>query len=263
MPATLSPVRPAAPIRAKYERRLLALVDEMHRSLVHWITAEYRANQPEVVLLASDKSPAAAMRAIIARVGKRWLQRFDEMAPKLADYFTTAVKDRNDRALMADLRRAGMTVRFKMTAAMRDAYDAVRAENVGLIRSIAQQHLTQVETLVMQSVQQGRDVGALTKELTARYGVTKRRAAFIALDQNNKATATLTRVRHLELGITQAKWLHSAGGKTPRPAHVAFSGKVYDIAKGHDFGDGEGPVWPGTAINCRCVPVPIVPGFDD
>ena len=263
MPATLSPISPAAPIRAKYERRLLALVDEMHRSLVHWITAEYRANQPEVVLLASDKSPAAAMRAIIARVGKRWLQRFDEMAPKLADYFATAVKDRNDRALMGDLRRAGMTVRFKMTAAMNDAYQAVRAENVNLIRSIAQQHLTQVETLVMQSVQQGRDLGTLTKELTARYGVTKRRAAFIALDQNNKATATLTRVRHLELGITKAKWLHSAGGKTPRPEHVAFSGKTYDIAKGHDFGDGEGPTWPGVEPGCRCVAVPVVPGFDD
>lgn len=262
MAATLSPIRPSAPIRAKYEKRLLALVDEMHRSLLHWITLEYDHNEPEVVLLAADRSPALAMRAILTRIGRRWLRRFDEMAPRLADYFATAVKERCDRALMSDLRKAGMTVRFKMTAAMNDAYQAVRAENVGLIKSIAQQHLTQVETLVMQSVQQGRDVGGLTEALTARYGVTKRRAARIALDQNNKATAVLTRVRHLELGITQAKWLHSAGGKTPRPAHVAFSGKVYDIAKGHDFGDGEGPVWPGTAINCRCVPVPIVPGFD-
>lgn len=263
MPRTLNPVRPSAPIRAKYEARLLALVDEMHQSLLHWITLEYRANQPEVVLLAADRSPAQALRAIIARVGKRWLTRFDEMAPKLADYFATAVKDRNDRALMADLRRAGMTVRFKMTGAMRDAHDAVRAENVSLIRSIAEQHLTQVETLVMRSVQQGRDLGTLTQELTARYGVTKRRAAFIAKDQNNKATATMTRVRHLELGITQAKWLHSAGGKEPRPEHVAFTGKVYDVAKGHDFGDGDGPTWPGQPINCRCVAVPIVPGFDD
>lgn len=263
MPTILSPIRPAAPIRAKYEARLLALIEKMHAAIADAITLEYDRHEPEVVLLAADRSPAEAMRTIIARVGKRWLARFDELAPKLADYFATAVKDRCDRALLADLRRAGMTVRFKMSAAMRDAYDAVRAENVGLIRSIAQQHLTQVETLVMQSVQQGRDVGALTKALTARYGVTKRRAAFIALDQNNKATATMTRVRHLELGITKAKWLHSAGGKTPRPEHVAFSGKVYDIAKGHDFGDGNGPTWPGVPINCRCVPVPIVPGFDD
>ncbi len=259
---TLSPIRPAAPIRIKYEARILALLDEMQRSIVHWLTIEYRRNEPEVVLLGQDRSPAATLQAAMRKLSRRWLKRFDDLGPRMADYFATAVKDRNDRTLMADLRRGGMTVRFKATRAMNDAFQAVRAENVGLIRSVAEQHLGAVEQAVMRSVQTGRDLGSLTKELHERYGVTKRRAAFIARDQNNKATAVMTRVRHLELGITEAKWLHSAGGKTPRPAHVAFSGQRYKIADGHDFGDGEGSVWPGTAINCRCVPVPIVPGFD-
>lgn len=259
---TLSAIHPAAPIRVKYEARLLALLDEMQNSVVHWLSAEYRRNEPEVMLLAQDRSVANLLQAATRKLTKRWLDRFDELAPKLADYFATAVKDRCDRALQADLRRAGMTVRFKMTAAMRDAFDGVRGENVALIKSVAQEHLTQVQTLVMRSVQEGRDLASLTEGLTKHYGVTKRRAARIALDQNNKATAVMTRVRHLELGITEAKWLHSAGGKTPRPKHVAFSGQRYKIADGHDFGDGEGPVWPGTAINCRCVTVPIVPGFD-
>ena len=114
----------------------------------------------------------------------------------------------------------------------------------------------------MQSVSQGRDLAGLTKGLQKIHGVTRRRAQFIARDQNNKATAVMTRARHLELGITKAKWLHSAGGKQPREAHRHFSGQVYDIREGHDFGDGNGPVWPGTAINCRCVSVPIVPGFE-
>lgn len=260
---TLTPIRPAAPIRAKYEARLLALVDQMHRSIVRKIAAEYRRNTPEVTLLAADESPIAALSKLINGLGRQWLGRFDDLSPRLADYFATAVKDRCDRTLMRDLRVGGMSVRFKMTAAMRDAYQAVRAENVGLIRSVAEQHLGKVETIVMQSVSQGRDLGTLTNELTKSFGVTRRRAAFIARDQNNKATAVMTRVRHLELGITQAKWLHSAGGKTPRPEHVAMSGKIYDIAKGVDFGNGEGVVWPGTALNCRCVPVPIVPGFED
>ena len=263
MAGTLTPIRPAAPIREKYERRLLALIDEMHRSIVHWISAEYRRATPEVTLLASDETPASVLSKALRKLGKRWLDRFDDLAPRLADYFSTQVRDRCDRTLAADLRKGGMSVRFKMTAAMRDAFDAVRAENVGLIRSIAEQHLSQVETAVMQSVSRGRDLASLTQDLTARYGVTKRRAAFIARDQNNKATAVMTRVRHLELGITKAKWLHSAGGKAPRPEHVRFSGQVYDIARGHDFGYGEGPVLPGQLINCRCVSVPIVPGFGD
>lgn len=258
----LAPVRPSAPIRIKYEARLLALVDEMHTSIVHWIGAEWRRNTPETVLYGADEDPVKALQAELSELGARWLARFDELSTNLAKYFATAVRDRSDRSLLADLRKGGMSVRFKMTGAMRQAYQAVIAENVGLIRSIATQHLGQVETLVMQSVSQGRDLGGLTKALQKNYGVTRRRAALISRDQNNKATAVLTRARHAELGITQAKWLHSAGGKHPRASHVSFSGKVYDIAAGHDFGDGEGPVWPGTAINCRCVAVPIVPGFE-
>ncbi|WP_257785984.1 hypothetical protein [Burkholderia ubonensis] len=41
--------------------------------------------------------------------------------------------------------------------------------------------------------------------------MTKRRAAFIAHNQNSKATATITRVRQEGLGITEAIWLHSHG----------------------------------------------------
>lgn len=262
-PRTLTPIRPAAPIREKYERRMLALIDEMHRSLVHWLTAEYRRNSSEVTLLAADETPTRLLQTALGRLARRWLARFDELAPRLADYFSTQVRDRCDRTLAADLRKGGMSVRFRMTPAMRDAFAAVRAENVALIRSIAEQHLTQVEAAVMRSVSQGGDLASLTNELTARHGVTRRRAALIARDQNNKATAAMTRVRHLELGVKQAIWLHSAGGKTPRENHVAFSGKVYDIAAGHDFGDGEGPVHPGQLVNCRCVPKAIVPGFGD
>lgn len=259
----LSPIRPAAPIRARYEQRILALLDEMHVSILHWIAAAWRENPPESVLLGEDELPIRVLQRAMAKLADRWLGRFDELAGNLALYFATAVRNRCDRTLAADLSRGGMSVRFKMTRAMQDAYAAVRAENVGLIRSIAEHHLGQVETLVMQSVSQGRDLGTLTQALTKTYGVSKRRAALIARDQNNKATAVLTRTRHLELGITKAKWRHSAGGKHPRPAHVSFSGQSYEIATGHDFGDGEGPVWPGTAINCRCVAIPIVPGFDD
>ena len=61
----------------------------------------------------------------------------------------------------------------------------------------------------------------------------------------------------------EAIWLHSAGGKEPRPSHVAFSGKRYSLKKGVVLDPKEGIVWPGTAIRCRCVPKPVIPGFDD
>jgi uncharacterized protein with gpF-like domain len=257
----LRPIRPAAPIRARYQSRLGDLIAAMHRDIVRVIESQWRRDEPETVIMGSDETPARLLQIAMTKLGRKWLRKFDDLSQSLAEWFATSTKARCDRALLDMLRKGGMSVQFRMTPAMRDAFTAVRSENVGLIRSIAERHLAHVETLVMQSVSQGRDLGTLTNALTKTYGVTKRRAALIARDQNNKATAVITRVRHVELGITQAKWLHSAGGKHPRPAHVAFSGKTYDIRVGHDFGDGEGPVLPGTAINCRCVAVPIVPGF--
>ncbi len=165
---------------------------------------------------------------------------------------------------MSILRRAGLTVQFRMTPAAQEVYDAAVIENVGLIRSIAQQHLQDVEGMVMRSVQAGRDLGQLAPELRARYGITKRRAALIARDQNNKATAVIVRTRQKELGITQARWLHSHAGRVPRPSHVAFSegrdgGPYYDVEKGALI-DGE-RIFPGELINCRCVSRSVIPGF--
>jgi uncharacterized protein with gpF-like domain len=60
-------------------------------------------------------------------------------------------------------------------------------------KAIRLQRITNVEGLVMRSVQTGRDLGQLTTDLQEQFGVTRRRAAFIARHQSNKATASMTR----------------------------------------------------------------------
>ncbi len=255
----LAAVRPSAAITAAYRNRMDAELQAMEKSLNRYLVAAYRENTPEI--MAMDASPARELRAFMRKFARRWQARFDALAPKLADYFAQAVNDRVDGELMRMLRAHGFTVKMQMTRAQNDVLQATIGENVDLIKSIASQHLTQVQGIVMRSVQSGRDLGTLTKALTDQYGVARRRAETIARSQNNMATATLTRVRQTSLGITKAKWLHSAGGRVPRPEHVAFSGKTYDVAKGA-FLEGKW-TWPGREINCRCVSIPIIPGLED
>lgn len=259
---TLSAIRPSAPIRNRYEARVHALLDIMSADIIRAVKRQWNSDEPETVLLGSDKSPSEMLRELMVRLGKHWQSRFDDLADNMADYFATAVNKRCDLTLASQLRKAGFSIRFKMTPAMRDAFNAVRAENVSLIKSIGSQHLAKVEQLVMQSVSQGRDLGILTKELQRQTGVSKRRASFIARDQNNKATATMRGVREQEAGITEGIWMHSGGGKEPRPEHKSFSGKRFKLSEGHDFGDGFGKVLPGQAINCRCTWRPVIPGFE-
>jgi len=256
----LRPVHPNAGLQAAYRRKLTALIDEMARSVECWLSAAYRANEPEI---AQDESPAPALRAAMRRLARRWFRRFDVAAKELADYFATAVSDRSDAALKAILKKGGISVEFKMTKAQNDVLQATIGEQVGLIKSIPAQYLTSVEGLVMRSVQTGRDLGELTKALQKQHGVTKRRAAFIARDQNNKATASLTRARQVELGITEAIWVHSAGGKTPRPTHVKAGREQarYDVRKGWFDPHEQRHILPGELINCRCVARPVVKGF--
>ncbi len=254
---TLPPVRANAGIEAEFRKRLDALVDEMQRSIVWWVRAQYRRRAPEI---AQDESPAAGLRALLDQLGNQWERRFDAAAPELAQWFSQSIKNRSDAALKRILKNAGLTVEFRMSRAVNDVFQASIAEQVGLIKSIASEHLSEVQGAVMRSVTQGRDLGYLSKELEDRYGVTKRRAAFIARDQANKATATITRARQIELGITKAKWRHSAAGKHPRASHVKADGKEYDVAKGMLI-DGEW-IFPGQLPNCRCTSAPIIEGFD-
>ena len=85
----------------------------------------------------------------------------------------------------------------------------------------------------------------------------QRRAELIARDQSNKANAVVNRARQMELGITEAIWMHSHAGKTPRPDHFKANGTVYKIAEGCKI-SGE-YIQPGEEINCRCTSRPVLP----
>ena len=257
-PVTLAPIYPSAGITAAYRRKLDAELKAMQADLLRYLRPTYKENSPEIMAL--DASPARELRAFMRKFARRWQARFNALAPALAEYFATAVNDRVDGELRRMLRKAGFTVQMQLTRTQNDVLQATIGENVDLIKSVAAQHLTQIQGIVMRSVQEGRDLGTLTKALTEQYGVARRRAETIARSQNNMATASLTRTRQVDLGITKAKWLHSAGGRTPRPEHVAFSGKTYEVAKGAWL---EGKwTWPGREINCRCVSIPIIPGLE-
>lgn len=256
----LQPVRPNAGVQAAYRRRLDKLIQEMNNSVLYWIKAQYRKNEP---IMAQDDIPAVGLREAMRRLAAQWQHRFDEAADELAEYFSRAAVNRTDAQLKSILKKAGIAIPFKMTEATRDILQATIAQNVSLIKSIPDQYLTQVEGDVMRSVQTGRDLKQLTDDIEKQYGVTRRRAAFIARDQNNKATSAINRARQEQLGVTEAIWVHSGGGKEPRPTHLAAGREQvrYNVSEGW-FDPHEGKrIFPGELINCRCVSKSIVPGF--
>jgi uncharacterized protein with gpF-like domain len=255
----LKAVRPNAGIQAKYRRSLQDLIREMHDSVCYWVTSKYKNNEPNI---AADALPADVLRIAVAKMAKQWQGRFDDAADQLAEYFATSVENRSSAALRKILKDGGWTIgEFKMTAAMRDIFEATVNQNVALIKSIPQQYLGNVEGVVQRSVQAGGDLKQLSDDLQNNFNVTRNRAELIARDQNFKANSAFTRARRVELKLYDAVWMHSHGGDVPRPTHVAKNGKPFDIRKG--MWDSHEKAWiqPGYLINCRCVSRPVVEGF--
>lgn len=257
-PITLRPIRSNARIEAIYRKKLLKLIKEMNESILYWLSASYKEYNNQI---AQDANPFKALQKTMRDLANRWLKNLKLGAEKLAEWHTNQTLNMTDVQLKNTLNQAGFTVPFTMTESMQSVFDANKAEQVSLITNMTTNHLAQIETLVTQSVQTGRDLATLTDELKTRFGMTERRAKLIARDQNNKATQLITRQRQQDLGITQAIWMHSHGGKVPRPSHVKADGKPYDLDKGM-FLDGKW-TFPSVEINCRCFSRPVISGFID
>ena len=260
-PKTCKAVPANRGLEAKYRKALQRMIAEMHGSVEYWLTAAYRKDPPRMAALVEQAqdaaAPSAKMKKILDELARRWTKRFEDYAPKLAEAYLQGMFKASDSAFRQALKEAGWTVEFKMTPAVRDAFNASLEENVGLIRSIPEKYLQQVEGTVMRSYSAGRDLSTMVKELKQLYPAASHRAELIARDQSNKANAVVNRARQMELGITEAIWMHSHAGKNPRPDHVAANGKRYNIAEGCKI-SGEF-IQPGEEINCRCTSRAVLP----
>lgn len=272
------PVFPNAGVEAWYAARLQWIVHNMASDLLKRVRAawaegiatdEQIAAELYAMTMGQDVKKMTAkptrgtlLRRALGEFGTTWTKRIDDMSASIARDFALKNKAATSTAMRAKLKKAGFAVQFKLTDRMKDAYAAVVEYNVGLIKSIPQEYLTDVQTSVWQSVISGHDLKTLTDDLQDKYEIAWKRAALIASDQNSKAKAVFERTRRLDVGIKRAKWLHSHAGKVPRPTHVKKNGKSYDVAKGWYDPDADEYIWPGTLIKCRCADAAEIPGFE-
>lgn len=256
------PVFPNAGVAAWYDGQLRAVLDEMQAAILPAIRKIYGESEPLLGLAADAPSRATLLQRALEKWGGLWVGKLDKLSLDLADKFADKAFTVTETMLKASFRAGGLSVKFKPTAASKEAYKAVAAENVALIKSIPAQYAKDVQAQVWASVQKGGDLHALTEGLKAKHGVSQRRAELIARDQNAKAKAVIENVRRKELGIKKAIWMHSHAGKEPRETHVRMNGKSFSLAKGMYDSAVKKWILPGEEINCRCVSRAVIPGFE-
>lgn len=269
------PTRPSQAVRAAYAKRLQSRLDEMRASLLWWLGAEYKRQQSKIAaydampfwrkalrMIARDASPANAMLAALRRRMRQWIRHFGDAAAEDAKWFASRALGQSSAGVAAGIKGAtGIAVRFKSTRAMQNAMASIVAENASLITSLPQRLGVDLEGLIMRSVRSGRDLAQLTDDVESRFDVARNRAAFIAEDQNNKATEALTRVRYQELGITRVEWVHVSRSIQARKTHEDMDGRPFMLSEGlYDPAVGR-KIRPGELPRCRCQYAPLLPAF--
>jgi hypothetical protein len=263
----LGAIVPSVDTHAKYRKALENAIDSMAKSYAYWAERVYarvlaEAQRTGVVTQAQDAANkpkatgknAPALYVELDRLNDYWSKRFHDFAWKTAKRVANDWLTDNTTSWQTKLKRKGFAVKLQLTKQQKAIFQVKVRENVDLIKSIQSQYHTDVVGIVSRNFLKGRDLYAMAQEIKKRHAVTTRRAALIARDQSNKATAQMNAARQDELGIQWAVWVHSSAGKEPRPNHVRAGREywIYDIHVGIDFGDGFGSVLPGQAIACRC-----------
>lgn len=253
---TLAAIRPNRGVHAEYHAELNNLLRSVRNDVLALVKAGWEEpDVAEVKPIALDAAGNWLTRAIDALIPK-WMKSLDDLADVMASKFVRSSARHYDNNLKRQLRKHGFTARLQMTEYTEQALRASIGENVGLIRSIPTEYLGDVSKYVWEAVSGGFDLGTLTDNLQHAYHISRNRAALIAVDQSNKATAVIEQARREELDIDEAIWQHSSAAKVPRKSHVAAHGKTFKVSKGMLI-DGE-YILPGMKIRCGCTSKSVI-----
>lgn len=218
--------------------------------------------------LQSTASPAEANR-VMRQLQDKWRGLYGPRADEMARRTVAAVNGSSKSSLEKSLTRSLGVNMAKIVddATVKAALELGTVQTSGLIKSIPQEYLQDVEKAVMQSyLQQPFAEGrSLSQELAHIYGGLKERAAFISRDQTSKLNSLIDKARCEELGIEKYIWrtakdnrvVGKPGGMYPNPTeghgnHWAREGKIYRLNEP----PADGP--PGWPYNCRCYAEPII-----
>lgn len=258
---TGTPLNPPDVVEAKFRAELDRMVKRMQETTRRELDKLYRS--PEAPTVAMDASFSSMAARLVRELTKRFTALFVDRAGGLAKAWAEGISRQSAVGLGRSLKDVSGGVTLKtdvISGAVADVVKASIKQNVALIKSIPREYFLEIEGEVMRSIQTGRGMADLQPFLEKRYGITKRRAALIARDQTSKATAAINRARMQGLGVKKFKWLHSMGGKEPRPLHKnVLNGNVYSFDDPPVIDERTGEKgFPGQLINCRCRMVPVI-----
>ena len=217
--------------------------------------------------------------ASIASTAEKKLNKLLKSIESLVNDKSTTMVDRmlsgTDQTSKASLNRSlkelsgGLSIKTDFeTSGTKETITSSLNANVDLIKTISGDYMSQVRGAVNRSIQEGGGLETLIptieKLLNKQSKQVLNKAKNVALDQTRKAYTAINKARMEKVGVTKFEWVHSGGGREPRPHHKTnfpngLNHGIFDINDPPviDKKTGERGL-PGQAINCKCFMRPVI-----
>lgn len=130
-------------------------------------------------------------------------------------------------------------------------------ENVGLISTLPDELLGEMQGIVEEGFLNGRSNRDIVRDIQERFGVSRNKARFYATDQLSKLNADITRQQQTECGVEEYVWSSSRDQRV-RDRHAQLDGTKHrwDTPPIVDVKTGR-RAHPGEDYRCRCVALPV------
>lgn len=137
------------------------------------------------------------------------------------------------------------------------------------VKNFTETEIVKMRETLLQMVIDGKSVNSIAEYIQKRYGVNKRKALFLARNENAIATTSYLKAKYISEGFKYYRW-HSSNDERVRPLHKELAKKEnnqYGINGTNIFAFDNPPVidertgqrgLPAETYNCRCVMSPYV-----
>lgn len=239
----------------QYNQVLQRVVNAVRKDIDEQLIPAITAAAPEY----TQDAWGGDIQRVIEDLLSRWTSRgFRRLADRLAASFVRTTLSAIDRE---QKRSFGIDV-LQDSPKIRSTMEAAAIQNANLIKSIPERYLNNVANSVLTNMRTGLLPREVAKQIEDEYGVTQRRARFIARDQTAKINGELTKQRQIDAGYEYFLWLDGddervrASHRAIAEADVGYGKGVYrwDDLPTNERGER---IQPGSDFNCRCSSRPV------
>ena len=256
-----APVAVGVAYNAELQRMVREVSKDIRDNIVPLVRALEPQYQTDSVINTRDNWVDILTNALTLLKNKWSSPMFVEASNRLASKFVLSASAANEKKFTDNMRSFGINV-YADSQELRDYLAASSYDNSRLIQSIPAQYLTQVDSIVMTNVRAGGRSSSIVKLLSDQFGVTSRRAKFIARDQTAKINGDLNKIRQQNAGFEYFQWIDSDDERV-RDRHEDIAEKVTAYGKGIYRWDNPPlsskgtPIIPGQDYQCRCIARPV------